>query len=289
MKIFRVTLLNSLVISTLLASEPSAFGAGDLDNPNPYGLSKTETTILQTKKQLQDINVKNSNQSNEINSLRDRIDGIQSVMESISASTFANKNKLNELEIKNTQNDEYSVRVSENIESIQHQVDENKKNIDSIKLALKEISKVLDAINSSYVTKAELNKLSTTQPPKASSNAMSNPEMEAKANDAYKAKEYKKAKELFVKLIDANYKPAKHSYMVGEIEYYTKNYQDAIAYFKKSAGLYDKAEYMPTLLFHTAMSMDQSGDKAGAKNFFEALIAKYPESKEAKMAEEKLK
>jgi len=113
--------------------------------------------------------------------------------------------------------------------------------------------------------------------------------MEAKANDAYKAKEYKKAKELFVKLIDANYKPAKHSYMVGEIEYYTKNYQDAIAYFKKSAGLYDKAEYMPTLLFHTAMSMDQSGDKAGAKNFFEALIAKYPESKEAKMAEEKLK
>ena len=76
--------------------------------------------------------------------------------------------------------------------------------------------------------------------------------------------------------------------MVGEINYYRKNYADAIAYFKKSATLYSKASYMPVLMLHTAISMDETGDINNAKTFYNAVITKYPDSKSAGLASSKL-
>jgi len=65
---------------------------------------------------------------------------------------------------------------------------------------------------------------------------------------------------------------AASNYYLGEIAYYTKNYQDAYFYFKKSAGLYDKASYIDTLLLHTAISLEKTGDKAQAKIFYQTVI-----------------
>jgi TolA-binding protein len=42
-------------------------------------------------------------------------------------------------------------------------------------------------------------------------------------------------------------------------------------------------------MLHTAISLKNSGDEEGAKQFFQALIAKYPNSSEAKKAEKLLK
>jgi TolA-binding protein len=85
-----------------------------------------------------------------------------------------------------------------------------------------------------------------------------------------------------------NYKPAQSHYMVGEIEYYRNNYAEAIAYFKKSATLYSKASYMPTLLLHTAISMEKTGDKKNAEVFYDAVIAQFPDSTQADSAKKKL-
>ena len=76
--------------------------------------------------------------------------------------------------------------------------------------------------------------------------------------------------------------------MIGEIEYYRKNYADAIAYFKKSATLHSKAGYMPVLMLHTAASMEKIGDVKNAKVFYDAIITQYPESEHAKSAKSKL-
>jgi TolA-binding protein len=72
--------------------------------------------------------------------------------------------------------------------------------------------------------------------------------------------------------------------MIGEMKYRRKNYAEALTYFKKSSQLYSKASYMPTLLLHSAIAMDKTGDKAHARKFYNAVIAKYPNSKEAKEA-----
>ena len=86
-----------------------------------------------------------------------------------------------------------------------------------------------------------------------------------------------------------SYKPAASNYYLGEIAYYTKKYEDAIFYFKKSAGIYDKASYIDTLLLHTAVSLEKNGDKAQAKVFYENIIENYAEKKSAKIAKDRLK
>ena len=46
---------------------------------------------------------------------------------------------------------------------------------------------------------------------------------------------------------------------------------------------------MPTLLLHAGISMDNSGDKKNANAFYEGLIAKFPDTKEAEEAKKHLK
>ncbi|MEA3491462.1 MAG: hypothetical protein U9R27_06145 [Campylobacterota bacterium] len=100
--------------------------------------------------------------------------------------------------------------------------------------------------------------------------------------------QYDEAQKRFSMTASKGYKPAASNYYLGEISYYTKSYSDAIYYFKKSAGLYDKASYMDTLLLHTAISLDRSGDKSQAKLFYKTIINDYPEKKSAKIAKKNL-
>lgn len=309
MKISKTIALVAISFSCLTASEPSAFGAGDLNAPKPYGLTPTESTILETKKDLQKISAKSNNQANQVDSLRERIDGLQTILEGITASNHANKSKLSALEEKNTKEhkdiNEYNKRLTDLVQEQSKLVENNKANIDKINVVLSEISKVIDSINGSYVTKEELKKLlgnksvsakdtkqeqqDKSKLDKKDSASTSNVDIEKDAAQAFKDKDYTKAKEKYRHLAEQNYKPAKSNYMLGEIEYYRKNYSDAVSYFKKSATLSANAEYMPVLLLHTAMSMDESGDKANAQNFYSAVVSKYPNSNEAKLASKKIK
>ncbi|HUH43355.1 MAG TPA: tetratricopeptide repeat protein [Sulfurimonas sp.] len=298
MKSCRVVALFAITLYThLLSAEPSAFGAGDLNNPNPYGLSSTETTLLETKKNLQKVVVKSNNQANEVDSLRERIDGLQTIIENISATSRENKLKLKSQEDGVNNKSEYDKRVAESIQV-------NSKDIEKINLQLAEISKLIDRINKTYVTKDEFNSLVSDVnkfkdllakelkiAPKSKniqSKELSNAEIDTKAKDFYNKKLYKESRELYKELISKSYKPAYSHYMVGEIEYYTNNYSEAIAYFKSSATLYDKATYMPTLLLHTAISMEKSNDKKNAKIFYNAVMSQYPDSSQAGIAKKKL-
>mgnify|MGYP000629728450 CR=1 FL=1 len=51
MKKTLIALLSSVVF--LFGAEPSAFKAGDLDNPNPYGLTSAEKKILEQNQNIQ--------------------------------------------------------------------------------------------------------------------------------------------------------------------------------------------------------------------------------------------
>lgn len=54
MKHSNLVLLFTISVPLFLsAAEPSAFGAGNLDNPEPYGLTSNEKVILQNKNKLQ--------------------------------------------------------------------------------------------------------------------------------------------------------------------------------------------------------------------------------------------
>ncbi|MCF6339648.1 MAG: tetratricopeptide repeat protein [Sulfurimonas sp.] len=309
----------------LYSAEPSAFGAGKLDNPTPYGLTSSEKVILQNKKNLRKVEVKSNNQANEVDSIRERIDGLQTLIESLNISSRDNKLELKSLKQKNIDqlkgNNEYEKRLIELIQVNSDLAQENgefiivnTKEINKLKLLTAEISKLVDKINIAYVTKNEFNLLvddvnkfkdlvakefiekeksqkklhAKLKQSKSKLDDIPNSEIAKRAKNYYNKKFYTKALKYYNHLINKNYKPAQAHYMIGEIKYYRKSYSDAIAYFKKSASIYSKASYMPTLLLHTAISMDKTGDKINAETFYNAVITKYPQSNSAQIAKSNL-
>ena len=303
-----ITILLTTLPALLIGSEPSAFGAGDLTSSTPYGLTSSEKVILETKQTLNKVSVKSNNQANELDSLRDRIDGLQGIIESISRKTHENKMELQKFqdsnELKSKSSDEYEKRLAELVQA-------TSTDVEALKKSMADVSTTIDKINKAYVTKAEFNRLvkdvndfkslvakelkgtptSTTTASKATTSntsSLSSADLYARAQANFDKKLYTAAIEDYENLIKVNYKPAYANYMVGEMNFRRKNYADALAYFKTSSSLYSDASYMPTLLLHSAISMEKTGDASNAQAFYKAIVAKYPNSAEAKKAKQYL-
>lgn len=294
----KVLLLSCLLPALSLAAEPSAFGAGNLSSSKPYGLTSSEKVLLETKKNLHKVSVKSNNQENELDSLRERIDGLQSIIESLSRK--AHNNKIN-LEKQRDQNSLKSENTSKYEKRLSEIVTSNTQSIEQQKIVMQEMSLLLDKINKEYVSKNEFNTLvddvnsfkilvakelkSNSKKVKVYSiNTKSSATLSNEAVRLYKKKYYTNAIANYEELIKRKYKPAYAHYMIGEMNYKRKNYATAISYFKKSSSLYSKASYMPNLMLHTAVSMEKTGDTGHANIFFKAIVSKYPNSAEAKDA-----
>jgi len=314
------TFLVATVPLFLYSSEPSAFGAGNLNNPNPYGLTKSEKVLLENKqnliknkKNLRKVEIKSNRQANEVDLLRERIEGVQTVVESISRKAHLNKTTIQKLSQKfdnvSKNSNEYDIRLGDitqsNLTSIQKNID----NIAKLKLVIGELSTLIDSINTKYITRDEFNTLVNdvnnfksliikelrskkrerkkvvVKSPFAN---MSNGDVATKAKTLFEKQHYTDAIKCYKYLIEKRYRPAKSHYMIGEMYFRRKNYADAISYFKKSATLYSKASYMPKLMLHTAIAMDKTGDIKNAIKFYRGVIGKYPNSKEALKAEHNL-
>ena len=296
-----------IVINLALYAEPSAFGAGDMDVENPYGLTSEEQLLLQNKKNLKKVTVKSNNQSNELDSLRDRIDGIQGIIESLGRNAHKNKKDLKNYILRNTDmmnnSNEFEKRLTKisQVNSIlcQNNIDE----IAKINLVVFELSTIINTINQNYVSKKEFNnlvndlnkfkeivvkELKSGSKGTASSSSKSSAEVAKEAQAYYDKKYYTKAIALYSYLIEKNYKPARANYMIGNMKYYRKNYEEAVAYYKTSAKLYSKASYMPILMLNSAISMTNLDDLKNAKMFFKSIIKKYPNTKHSKKAKDQL-
>ncbi len=301
-----VTLFMPLFLS---ASEPSVFGAGNLNSPNPYGLTETEKHILSNKKTLSNIEKKTFNQNSRVASIQERLDGLQTIVEGINEKSQSNKIALKTLQtIQGTSKNERLERekqLFDNISANETSIRANEASIIQLKMVLTEFSAMIDTINSNYVSKEEFNavikdinafkesvgksfKKVSSKNTTSAYPGMSKAEVAKKAKQLYDQKFYTKSIEHYTYLIKNNYKPARAHYMIAEMWYYRKDYKKAISYFKESARRYDKASYMPTLMMHTAVSMEKTGDIANAKAFLNALIASYPENKLAADAEVRL-
>lgn len=295
-----LALLLSGATSLSFCAEPSAFGAGDLTSDNPYGLTPDEKVLLETKKKLRNVDISTKTHASQLDSLRERIDGLQDIIEALSRKSHNNKIALKTLEdketIANQSNDEYQKRLSETIT-------QDSQNIKVIQEQIQEISKLVDQINSTYVSKAEFNtfvadinefkalvanELKKGTAVSTSSGKVTSADLYNSAKKNFDSRNYTKAIEEYTELINRKYKPAYSHYMIGEIYYKRKDYGQAISYFKKSSELYSKASYMPELMLHTAVSMENTGDKSHAQAFYQAIIQKYPNSSEAAEAKKHL-
>jgi len=278
----------------LLAGEPSAFGAGNLDSDNPYGLTAAEKKILQNNTSLKQNKRKLNSNKSEIESLRERVDGLQSVLESIAVKSQKNRVALGDMS-KSRENDGLSTQ--ERLVSLETQIATNGENIVQLKTAIEELSKLMDEQSATYVTQEQYNVLVEDvnafkglvagelkkKSKKASSQSSGDLATQAKKN--YDKKAYSKALNDYKELVNRKYKPAYGHYMIAQCYFAKNDYGKAIAHYKESAARYKKASYMPTLMLRTAYSMSKVGETANAKKFYNAVIAKYPGSTEAEKAE----
>jgi len=266
----------------LFSFEKSAFGAGDINSDNPYGLSESEKIIFANKKQI-------AFQEKKILQLQEQLEGIRSVVDSVSSKLGKTTQRINVLDQKNSSVEENELsEIRNDISELKRVQSENYEKINSL---LQKLSEMIDKIDSNYVTHEELSKSkakknstnSTVKKPK-----LTNSQRLKDAVALYRKKHYTKALAIFSQLANDNYKPATSNYYLGEISYYKKRYSDAIVYYKKSVGYYDRASYMPTLLLHTGISFDKLNDIENREKFFNVLYSSYPQSEEAKIAEKYL-
>ncbi|EAK0446160.1 TPA: tetratricopeptide repeat protein [Campylobacter lari subsp. concheus] len=105
-----------------------------------------------------------------------------------------------------------------------------------------------------------------------------------KAIDETNKNQFEEAKEKFEYLISIHYKPARSTFWLGEIRYKQQDYAGALGFYKKSSAISTKGDYVPKLLYHTAISLDKVGDPKSANKFYKALKTAYPDSPEAKVS-----
>ncbi len=278
----------SLFLALFLhAKEPSVFEAGDLNAPHPYGLTKDEKFILQNRRSIEALQKRVYKLEERVNGLEEKIDGIKSVVEGIDQNVAQLKKRLGQNSEQKLQQEILALK-----NDLNSSIAVQKSNFDNIKKILKELTSMVDQINASYVSKEDLKeKLASlqTKMKRSSLHAKSGAQLYKEARSAYRKHQYKRAKELFLAAIEKRYKPATSSFYIGESCYYTKDYGCAVRYYKKSASLYANSSFMPTLLLHTAISLERLKQKREAKKFYENLIKLYPKTKAAAIAKSRVR
>jgi len=292
----RTVLALILLSSFLRAEEPSAFGAGDLNNPNPYGLTREEKLFLENKKEIQGIANKNSLQNAKVESVSERLDGIQAIIEGLSQAQ--NEQKMVLKKVTDSLSDQ---NRSQKIDTLINQNNTDGENIIRLKLLIEELSQTVDGINTAYVSKAELAALmkqfkiaipasltAKTVATIETTKKVDNATLEKEGKKLLSQKKYPQAQEAFEAMIQKKYKSSEANFWIGEIYFDQQQYKEAMGYYKQSASENEKTVVMPTLLLHSAMAMEKMGDVAKAKDFYGATIARYAGSAAAIDASKRL-
>lgn len=264
-----------------------------------WGESEPSAFELQsgsTKKEMQSLKGKAETQSDKIFQLESQIksleistEGIKSIYEGQSANINDLSNKINALDSENL--------TKEKIANLQEQVANNTKNIQALTESLNAVS---DSIAQIKNLLGEIQQVEITKQQEAKEqSAISSVEFDkdtTQRNEIFKearrltySKQFNEAIARYNWFIEINYKKAESHYMLGNIAYEKNKYNDAIYHYKESAMLDDKAKYMPRLLLNCANSLRVLDRGEDAKNFYNSLISRFPDSTEAKDAKKQLK
>lgn len=268
----KILILVALIATNLLSQEISVYGAGLNSNDNPYGLTKDEKNLLEKNKKVAALDRNMGSVQSQINELKEKIEGIISIVESNSIKINEINSKLSMLEHSNQDQN-----ISHELQELKTYVKKSRaiesKNNKNIKKTINQLSKLIDQ---------DTQNKSTTKKVETINENIPSSKLLEKAKYYYNKKNYDTSKRYFEILVTKYYKPAECNFYLGEIAYFQKKYKRAISHYKESVGLYDKASYIPKLLYHTAISYDKLKNQSEANKFYNALKTNYPNSKEAK-------
>lgn len=292
-------LLGAAFFISANAAEISAFDAGKIDSPTPYGLTDNEKVLLKNTKQVDSLGKNVGSVKIQVGTLQEQIEGVRSVLDGTNSRMGKMDGSLRKLEEEINRLDTNVTGINEEIVSMKGYLNESRElqeaNYEKIKTVLAELSSLIDSINTNYVAKSSLETLErrlsaleesqNAQKTKAVSNELASKSGALLMQEGlrlFESGDLEAAKDRYEMLVEKRYKPARSNYYLGEIAYKQKAWNRAIKHYKISIGLYDKADYTPRLLYHTAISFDKLNDKTSADRFYGVLKSNYPTSEEAK-------
>ncbi|MFC3847510.1 hypothetical protein ACFOPX_03020 [Helicobacter baculiformis] len=312
MRISYVALLVGGVLG--LYAEPSAF---DLQS----GATKQElSTLKSSNKNLENIIATLKSQTDTLlqnqDGLRSLFEGQGAKLKEVSDTLNVHDNTLKALKATQDMQDSMLKQQGNLIEALKSQIEANKNALSQLDQKINDMNAVLTKMNTDFATKLEaiqdsireqaddnakkLKSLARIQAKMLQKNqAVSDtkqneiafekdpdkkPQIFQEALGFYRQKRFDQAQVRFAWLGDNAYKSAYSYYMAGEAAYLQKKYKDAIALYKKSALIKDKADYMPVLLWHTAWAFRFLGDHSTYIKFLRSLSSLYPESEQGKKA-----
>lgn len=309
-----------IFISSLVA-EPSAFemqsGATKKELRSLQTSSKNLETIIT---ELQNKVISLDQYQDGIKSL---FEGQSLKIKTLLDSSISQENSIKSLNATQESHSNMLKQQSDLLALLKDRVDKNQKAIEDLSKKVDDITELIEHINSDLMTQLEIIKKNLEIPttpsglvatkttstksnnnPKKPDKKAGSKEKESKISDMF-VKDLSKQKEIFVEaealykkgklqeakerfdwLVQNNYRPANGFYLLGEIAYRQKKYQDAIGFYKKSALINDKANYMPVLLWHTAWAFRYSKDIANYEKFLDSLIYLYPNSEQGQKAKD---
>ncbi|ADV46795.1 tetratricopeptide repeat protein [Nitratifractor salsuginis] len=262
MKRSALILTLALLGATLLWAEPSVYGGG-------YGGSSLAT---QNKKTILSLR-------QQVNRLQEEVDGLRSMVSSL--------NQQINLLSRKSKSDGSEQLLAKRLDSLEARLARLEKNP-----ARQSTTRRKPAQSSTGSSGQKAQAAKTTQ----TAASKKDPLLKAGSSALFSRgvrlinqKRYAEAKRRFDILAGRKYKPAAVNFYLGEIAYRTGKNDDAIRYYQKSAELDENAAYMDRLLLHTGIALERTGDKAQARNFFQAIVDGYPGTPSARVAKKHLK
>ena len=282
----------------LLLAAPSAFLAGDIDSPNPYGLTKDEKYIWQNKQNIKDLQniihqqqkiiaqqtkdlktlkLQFFNYKMKMDTISQQLDGIKTILPNINDINNNIENLKRDLNATNS----IMFSLKDDVNNLKNIVNKNKKindhNTDTIINLVEKLAKKID--------KANVN----IQSQKEDFRNLSQATILSKAIYNFKHSKFAKASEMFNYLYKQNYKAATDLFYLGEIEYKRGLYKNALSFYKNSIKKYSKpTKYTPILLYHTGYSLERLGHQNAAKKSYLKLINDFPKSVFVKYAKKRV-
>ena len=270
-----------LLFGFVFAAEPSVF----------------EMQSSVTKKEVEELKKINSEQSdriftleNKIKQLETSLEGLKSIYEGYGVNIKDINDKINQIPQESK---------TEDLNQLKEEITNNKNNIQALKenidTHLKQIQEFItneinqkDNKEDSNSTIA-LNDSKNITESSFDKDATKKSEIFKEARTLTYTKKFDEAIERYKWLIEIDYKRAESNYMLGNIAYEQNRYKDAVFYYKESATIDENAKYIPRLLLNTANSFRVLNDKNNANRFYNAVLDRFPNSIEAKEAKKHIK
>ena len=266
----------------------SAFEAGDLDSPNPYGLTKDEKYILKNKtdiqhlknliksqqdtikeqdKSLKRLKLQFLNYKMKMDTISQKLDGMSTIFPSFEKYNQEIISLKEDLNATNT----IVFSLKDQINQLQTNIESNdkldKENMKIVIGLVEQLAKRLDSMNRKVIKR--LSDFRTLPKDVIFSRAVSE----------LKSRHFNRANAMFDYLYKHNYQPAKSLFYLGEVAYRIGQYSTALSYYKKAVknGLKDD-KLTPSLLYHTGYSFEKLNQPGIAKKSYLKLLKDYPNS-----------